>query len=222
MTQLLKGASIANMGTGASDPLGFENLLDERFNIRDTSLGLNMDFPSYSNYFLANKDSKALLDEATLLNHSQKTFQTFFQHFASNTKWTDGEPIVYKRAAKDSKESVQVTTTDRIEVLAMVDSATWLCLAIIFVLMIILITLTISLRIVYPPTIMSQKVETLADMLNLISGSDELLARVEGISGYDLNRSSMRTRLGWFKDQSGDVRWGIEVEDAVDWVERPT
>jgi hypothetical protein len=68
---------------------------------------------------------------------------------------------------------------------------------------------------------MNQKVETLADMLQLIAGSDELLARVEGKSGYDLNRDSMRTRLGWFKDKFGDVRWGIEVENAVDWVERP-
>jgi hypothetical protein len=218
MAQLLKSPVIES--SDETDAMNFEDLINERFTIRDAVLGINMDFMSYSTWLLAQKDSMALLDAATLLNRSQETFQTFFQHYASQTNWTDGERIAYTKADKDNSQNVAVTTTDRIEVLAMVDSATWLCLAIIFILMLILVTLTITLRIAYPPTLMNQKVECLADMLTLIAGSDELLAHVEGKSDNELSRSGIRTRLGWFKDKLGVVRWGIEVE-SVEWVERP-
>jgi hypothetical protein len=220
MMQLVKSSDIDQFDTNAWDRLGFENIWDESFNIRDATLGINMDFMSYSTWFLAQKNSTALLDAATLLEHSQQTFQTFFQHYAGKTRWTDGERIAYIKADKDDSKEIDVTTTDRIEVLAMVDSATWLCLAITFALVLILITLIITLRIAYPPTLMNRKVECLADMLALIAGSDELLAHVEDKSDDELNRSGIRTRLGWFKDKLGVVRWGIEVE-SVEWVERP-
>ena len=221
MVQLLKSSDMEQLIGGMLDfVLGFENVEDESFNIRDTSLGINMDFMSYSTWFLAQKDSMALLDTATLFEHSQKVFQTFFQHYAGKTGWIDGERVAYVKADKDNGKRVDATTTVRIEVLAMVDSATWLCIAIIFALMVILITLIVTLRVAYPPSLMSQKVECLADMLSLIAGSDELLAHVEGKSDNELSQSGIRTRLGWFKDRLGVVRWGIEVESA-EWVERP-
>jgi cell division GTPase FtsZ len=180
-----------------------------------------MDFASYANFVAVNKDPQALLDSEVLLERSQKTFGTFFQHFAASAKWTDGEPVAHTTADQANSKQVDVTMTDRIEMLTMPDSATWLCLAIIFILMLILITLAITLRLVYPPTIMKQKIECLADMLALIAGSEELLAHVQGKSPQELSRSEVRTQLGWFKDRAGVVRWGVEIEDAVEFFERP-
>jgi hypothetical protein len=60
--------------------------------------GLNMDFMSYSNYHLVDKDPSALLDPDVLLRHSEKTFQTFFKHFAATGRYTysgDGKMAVY-------------------------------------------------------------------------------------------------------------------------------
>jgi hypothetical protein len=84
MTQMLTTPYIANPLSVKSWIVYNGNLDDrenERFNIRDTDQNLNVYFMSYSNWHLANKDSAALLNTATLLHHSEKTLQTFFKHF---------------------------------------------------------------------------------------------------------------------------------------------
>ena len=208
-----------------------EDLGTERFNIRDTDRGLNMDFMSYANWHLADKDSAALLDPSTLFKYSEKTLQTFFKHFAAtgqrpsslsytgkwqSTVYTDTELNMYTR--KESE--VNGTFTKRIEVLAMNETATWLSLAIILLLIIILVVLIILLQVAYPSSCMQQHVECLADVLVLIAGSDALLALLHERGVEGLKESSVKTRLGWFRDRRGVVRWGIEIEDAegIEWV----
>ena len=98
----------------------------------------------------------------------------------------------------------------------MVESATWICLSILFILIIILAILMISLRLFYPPTKLHQNVECLADVLAMIAGSDELLDLVGRQSITDLKRTNdIETSLGWFTDRRGTVRWGVEVVGAL-------
>jgi hypothetical protein len=203
-----------------------EDVSSERFSIRDTDKGLNMDFMSYSNYFLAKQDPTALLDPNTLFEQSEKTFQTFFKHFATTGRWSYGSTnkrTVYNDAYGLYRgEEVNGTLAQRIEVLAMNEVATWLSLAIIFLLIVILLVLIVSLQIVYPSSSMRHHVECLADVLLLVAGSDELLKIVhEGVDRPE--NSAVSTQLGWFKDRRGTVRWGVEVVSAegVEWLDGP-
>lgn len=76
-----------------------ENLAAERFVLRDTDKGMNMDYMSYANYVLADKDSTALLNTTLLQQHSEKTFQTFFKHFVTSANWTYGGESSVSRVA---------------------------------------------------------------------------------------------------------------------------
>jgi hypothetical protein len=53
--------------------------------MRDPELSTNMDLIACSICSLAKKDSQALLDYATLLVHTNDTFQMYIQHFISNS-----------------------------------------------------------------------------------------------------------------------------------------
>lgn len=225
LTQLLGASSIAplELVTGFYQPFDFENLDDDRFNIRDAEKGYNMDFMSYANLYQANMDPNVLSNTDVLMNYTQRTFQTFFQHFASQTKWFDGQMMAYESTPADASEQIEVTLTQRIETLNMVPSATWLSLAIILILVIILAILIVALKVVYPHDTLRNNIACLADMLALIQGSDGLLWFAERHDIKTLRESGMSTRLGWFKDRNGTVRWGIELVDApgIEWIEEP-
>jgi hypothetical protein len=204
-------------------PFNFENLEDEWFNIRDKHRGPNFEFMSYANLVQAKMDPLALLDPEVLLKHTQRTFQTFFQHYASQAKWTDGSMMAYERISEDEAEKVEVVVTERIETLSMVPLATWLYFCIIFILVLILITILITLKLEYPANILEHDVDCLADVIALIEGSPELSGYTERWGIDELKRSGLKTRLGWFRYRGGVVRLGIEIEDAegIEWVERP-
>jgi hypothetical protein len=71
---------------------------------------------------------------------------------------------------------------------------------------------------------MNRDVQLIADMLVLIAGSDNLLELMENEGVESKKSDNVRTMLGWFRDRSGEVRWGIEVvggENAVEWVDAP-
>ncbi|KAJ4369882.1 hypothetical protein N0V83_005646 [Neocucurbitaria cava] len=183
-------------------PVGLEDVASERFNIRDRDRGLNMDFMSYANLHKVRNDPTALLDTTLLLRHSEKTFQTFFKHFAVSGHWVDAggdtESAVFEeKQGPYSSEDLWVngTVAERIEIPSMNETATWLSLSIIFVLVVILVVL-ISLQIVYPKNSMQHHVECLADVLAMVAGSDELLkmSREVGIEGVE--RSGVQTKLG--------------------------
>lgn len=224
LTQLLGASSITPpiISSGWYAPFDFENLDDDRFNIRDKEKGYNMDFMSYANLHQAKMDPMVLLDTDVLLNHSQRTFQTFFQHFASQTKWLDGQMMAYESTAADSTKQIEVVISQRIETLNMVPSATWLSLTIISILVVILGILIVSLKIIYPHDTLRNDIACLADMLALIEGSEGLLWFAERHDIKTLRDSGLHTRLGWFRDRSGTVRWGIELVDApgVEWIEQ--
>jgi hypothetical protein len=227
-SQLLTASHIIQPPTSSSWLVynrSIEDLSSERFNIRDTDKGINMDFMSYANFHLANKDPTALLNSTALFEHSEKTFQTFFKHFAATGKWNYGgvpKSTVYDDFSSGRTDKLNGTLTERMEILTLNETATWLSLTIIFLLIIILVVLIVALQIVYPSTLMQHHVECLADVLLMVAGSDQFVSFVHenGIAG--VRDSSVKTRLGWFRDKRGVVRWGIELADGdVDWVDGP-
>ena len=182
-----------------------ENLAAERFAFRDTNEGLNMDYMSYATFILAKKDPTALLNATTLQQHSEQTFQTFFKHFATTANWTYGgassiSKAVYEELSSFRKEAEKFdgVITERIEILI------------------------VSLQVIYPSTSMQRHVECLADVLAMVAGSDELIRIVKDFGVESMEKNGINTRLGWFRDKRGDVRWGAEVVDAdVEWVDGP-
>ncbi|KAF2851305.1 hypothetical protein T440DRAFT_554648 [Plenodomus tracheiphilus IPT5] len=218
LTQLIQAASLDII----SDPLEFENLQDERYNIRDRLLGLNMDFMSYSNYVQTNRDSRALLDSGIMFNTSRRTFQTFFQHYASRTRWTDGSLIAYDELEPNGKYQMPVVMSERIEVLALSEIATWLCVGILLIMIVIIIVIIVSLKFVYPRSLLRRNVKCLADVIAMVQESENFQEQVARHGPEQLAKSGLKTRLGWFKDKKGDIRWGIEIvgDGRVEWIGR--
>lgn len=67
---------------------------------------------------------------------------------------------------------------------------------------------------------------TFTDIAALVAGSERYLslARERGAAGLQ-DSKDFSTRLGWFRNGSGEVRWGIELVnddngdgDAVQWL----
>jgi hypothetical protein len=56
----------------------------------------------------------------------------------------------------------------------------------------------------------------------MVAGSDEFVKLVHERGVYGVEESGVRTKLRWFRDKRGVVRWGIEVADGdVEWVDAP-
>ncbi|USP81319.1 hypothetical protein yc1106_08593 [Curvularia clavata] len=232
MTQLLTAAHIITPKI-AHSWLSFNKSIEEteseRFNIRDRDHGLNVDFMSYANWHLAKKRSDALLNTTTLFRHSETTLQTFFKHFIhSGTSHLNGG-----RSSGDSgraayvdvwsSQSVNRTFTQRIEILAMNETATWISVTILILLIIILVVFIVSLQVVHPSSSLQCRIECLADILAMVAGSHGLISLIQEHGVEDFANSGRMTRLGWFKDQRGHIRWGVELVDAegVEWIDGP-
>jgi hypothetical protein len=87
MKSLLYAAASKNAGNlspGVDILNGGDSMIDQVFNMRDNTTGLNLDFMSYAAYAQVGFNPTALLDPETLARTSQEVFSTFFQHFVSN------------------------------------------------------------------------------------------------------------------------------------------
>lgn len=242
---LLGAADRDTYGEPAAGP--FEPLDDNAFNIRDQSLGMNMDLMTYSMYALAEKEPEALLNYTTLVTHANRTFQAFFQQFArsqlsmSEGSWAYqkidddsmdalGRPVdengtsipEYVYPALGANRTVASSVSNRIQILHMNPTATYLSIAIIVWLVATTAIITCLQR-RYTKS-MLRNVELIADVLVLIAGSDNLLRLVQE-KGLSLKKNTqVKTKLGWFKGRDGEVRWGVEVvggRNAVQWVDAP-
>jgi hypothetical protein len=218
-----------------------EDLNDNVFNIRNNQTGLNMDYMSYASYVRAGRNAESLTDEDTLLRHTQETFATFFRHYVSSSYSfeTGGwayQPVgtnlndlgaiangTYAQIAPGGKPAIkfqdlppqntQRTTSaimsTRVEVLDMNRNAFWLCLA-------ILIWLSVTVLIIaalhkWDFGKLGHDIESIADTLVLVAGSERLLAAVREKGVQGLMGTNVKTRLGWFRDKDGRMRRGIEV-----------
>lgn len=227
-------------------PKNFEKLSGSTFNIRNNVTGLTLDFMSYAAYLQEDRDSAALLDEKTLMRNTQKIFSVFFQHYvSSNISFTGGgwvyQPIganlkglgapvngTFKQYNPDGSESprfddlpaqdtqrvADATISTRVEVLRMNRKAFWLCLALLIWLMITAIIVTALQRWFFGE--LRRGVDSIADVLVLVAGSERLLAAVEKYGVEGMVNSKFKTRLGWFRTDDGLMRWGIEIVEEGD------
>ncbi|KAF1965119.1 hypothetical protein BU23DRAFT_629080 [Bimuria novae-zelandiae CBS 107.79] len=219
----------------------YENLDDNVFNIRNNVTGLSLDFMSYAAYVQAGRNPEALLEEKTMLESTQKIFTKFFQHYVSSTVslttggWVyqpigaslnelgavvngtfpqfnpDGTPAkkVSELPAQNTQRTANATMSTRVEVLHMNPSAVWFCVALLGWLAITTIIVTAMQRWYFGE--LRRNVESIADVLVLVAGSERLLAAVEKYGVEGLVNSDVKTRLGWFRTDDGRMRWGIEI-----------
>jgi hypothetical protein len=230
--------------------------VEDTFKIRDTIQGLNLDLMSYAMYKLANQDPKSLLNSSIMLQHAQTTFSTFFQHFASMNARPDAPFGAYQNIGDDSLDEVLAynfsyrfpryydpyvpenvyqklntsrlvngTMSTRIEFLRMNNLATWLSVVSLgWLICTSIVIITIQRSYLSP---LLRDIESLADVLVLVAGSESLLklVRENDIKSLAKNPDIM-TKLGWFRGKDGETRWGVEVfgdvgTGAVEWVDGP-
>ncbi|KAJ5620837.1 hypothetical protein N7510_004821 [Penicillium lagena] len=261
MISLLSAAKLDVVVSGSSpNSYTVESLSDKTYNILDDNNGLNMDFMSYSMYTMANKNPDALLDPTKLKTLAEKTFTTFFQHFASNNvsletgSWAfqkinaslptnlgtavnmNHSVLTNETAAQQdlihpishTNRTVEANFARRVEVLKINSIAVWLSISIMSWLVLTTVVVAVFQKRYFGSLV--RGVECLGDVLVLIADSTNLFQVVRGIQSTRLQPSGykyLQTRLGWFIDTAGKLRWGIEMEDpsgnepGVQWVEAP-
>ncbi|KAB2568813.1 hypothetical protein DBV05_g12508 [Lasiodiplodia theobromae] len=211
----------------------------DTFSFRDSNQGLNLDFMTYSMYAMANKDPTALLDASTMQRHAEKTFSTFFQHFVSSNlsattpswayqeinaslpyginstyKWIPDEGYqsfpLPPQPPSNTNRTALVEVSTQVELLRMNAVAVWLSVAILAW----LIFTTVAIAVLQRKYLrnLDRNIECLGDVLVLVAHSDRLLqlVRERGPDGLEKERD-VKTKLGWFEDNDGEQRWGIEV-----------
>lgn len=241
MQAMLRASRLVSLDTGGVGHgyTGSEQLSDNTFNIRNNRTGLNLDFMSYAMYIRAKRDSVALLDADVLREHTEKVFTTFFQHYVSSQLsleeggWayqpiganldgvgakiinpdmkfqnrTSKAPVA--RPAQNTQRELTATATERVEVLHMNSIAFIVCVVLLGWL--IMTTLVVVAIVRWHIRNLPRNIQSIADVVVLVAGSDKLLAlvREKGVDG--LKNQRIKTRLGPFRDSEGNMRWGIEV-----------
>ncbi|KAJ4353174.1 uncharacterized protein N0V89_004900 [Didymosphaeria variabile] len=117
------------------------------------------------------------------------------------------------KATPMAEPTTTLTMSEPIEMLRMSPIATWMSVAILAWLVVTSILLLVCKDRYFSPLLRS--VDTVADVGILIAGSDAYLelARNKGASCLRADKH-FRTRLGWFRTRSGNIRWGLEIADS--------
>ncbi|KAJ6020520.1 hypothetical protein N7540_006024 [Penicillium herquei] len=127
-----------------------------------------------------------------------------------------------------TNRTVSAEITQRVELLQMNTIAVWLSVSIMIWLIFTTIIVAVLQRRYFGSLV--RNVECLGDVLVLIAGSANFLQVVREIESGKLVEGAyedLRTRLGWFVDEDGGLRWGIEMEErfkdgpGVHWVSEP-
>ncbi|KAJ5103832.1 hypothetical protein N7532_004361 [Penicillium argentinense] len=127
-----------------------------------------------------------------------------------------------------TNRTVEAHLTRRVELLQMNAVAVWLSISIMAWLILTTVVVAILQKRYFGSLV--RNVECLGDVLVLIAGSANLLQVVREIQAGTLlleDYKHLRTRLGWFVDEDGELRWGIEMEESygdgpgVHWVSAP-
>ncbi|KAH6616889.1 hypothetical protein C7974DRAFT_319174 [Boeremia exigua] len=111
---------------------------------------------------------------------------------------------------RNTNKTTSATLSTRVEILQINSVAFWIATSIL-IWLIVTITIFAAVQRRYYSGMM-RNVECIADVLALIAGSDQLLAAVteQGVDTM-LTQNKILTRLGWFRDPDGTMRWRIEV-----------
>ena len=209
-----------------------ESLDDQTFNIRKQ--GMNLDYMSYSMFSLVEFDPTSLLNPTTMEQTAQQVFSTYFQHFASSslttaqggwafqklderlpadlTDVTDNSTVSPPTHPRTG-EMVSVDVIQPVEVLRMSRVAAAIALAVL--LWLLMSTSALAWRSKAYKARLRWRVETIADVLLMVAGSENLLAMLQdkglGNMKADLNATAM---LRDFTTKDGNVRWGIELTNG--------
>jgi hypothetical protein len=218
-----------------------DRIEDKVFNMRDNRTGMNADFMSYATYAQVGFDPDAMLDPQIFLKTSQRIFSTFFQHFVNSKishetgSWAyqpldavlDANPPMSGQAvpltpngteaprfqdvpSRVTDRIAQATLSTRVEVLRINPVAFWISTSILVWIIITLVVFTAMQRRYLGS--MQRNTECIADVLVLIAGSERLLTVIKE-KGIDtiLKEDNISTRLGWFRDPDGTMRWRVEL-----------
>lgn len=127
-----------------------------------------------------------------------------------------------------TNRTVEARLTRRVELLQMNSVAVWLSISIMAWLIITTVVVALLQKRYFGSLV--RNVECLGDVLVLIAGSTNLLQVVREIQAGRLLPESyehLRTKLGWFVDEDGGLRWGVEMEESygegpgVHWISAP-
>ncbi|KAF3037636.1 hypothetical protein E8E12_004832 [Didymella heteroderae] len=249
MKSLLRAACLENINYSDESYLAVQRsdyLFDKIFNMRDNSTGLNVDFMSYAALAQVGHDPTALLNPDVLIRETQRIFSIFFQHYVSgnvslqnggwayqqidsNLSLTEPIPNEALQQAPSKFEDFPLRKTERritatlytqTEVLQMNATAFWVSLS-IMIWLIVAITVFAAMQRRYLGG-MQRNVECIADVLVLVAGSERLLdvIREQGIDSI-VTDDRILTRLGWFRDLDGTMRWRIDLVDEREGQARP-
>ncbi|KAH3984651.1 hypothetical protein HBH98_160680 [Parastagonospora nodorum] len=126
----------------------------------------------------------------------------------------------FEDVVRNTSQTTTATTSTRVEVLRINPVAFWLSTGILIWLIITISIFTAVKKRYYSG--MMRDVECIADVLVLIAGSDRLIAAInDRDANAMLKDSKIRTRLGWFRDPDGTMRWRIDLVDDEDVRKRP-
>jgi hypothetical protein len=193
---------------------------------------------SYAAYVAAGEDPKVLLNRTFLLEQTQRIFTRFFQHYVSseinhvNGSWAyqpigatlnDIGPVANAYVSQQDFKSPtgyrQLNTnhtatailSTHVEILEMDPAATWLSIAILIYLCLVTLVLAATQR--YYVGSLGIKVKCIADILALITRSEELmrLIREEGVDA--LKKLDIYVKLNPFRGKDGRVYYAIEILD---------
>ncbi|KAJ8117434.1 hypothetical protein OPT61_g1379 [Boeremia exigua] len=138
-----------------------------------------------------------------------------FANFEGITRYTPKGDIAprFQDVHRNTNKTVTATLSTRVEVLQINTVAFWIATGILIWLIIIIVIFASVQRRYYSG--MMRNVECIADVLVLIAGSDQLLAAVKekGVNAI-LKDNNLLTRLGWFRDPDGTMRWRIELVES--------
>lgn len=127
-----------------------------------------------------------------------------------------------------TNRTVEAHVSQRVELLQMNAVAVWLSIGIMAWLILTTIVVVVLQKRYFGSLV--RNVECLGDVLVMIAGSANFLQVVREIRAGRLLPESyehLRTKLGWFVDEDGGVRWGIEMEESygdgpgVHWIPAP-
>jgi hypothetical protein len=122
----------------------------------------------------------------------------------------DPAPKFEDVSPRDVSRTSNVTITVRVEVLKFNNAAFWTAIAILSWLVVTIIGF-IALQHRHLGSL-NRDVECIADILVLVAGSQRLLAlvREKGMKTI-IEEDKVHCTLGWFEDDEGKKRWGIEI-----------
>lgn len=125
-----------------------------------------------------------------------------------------------------TNRTVAAQITQRVELLQMNSTAVWLSMGILGWLIGTMAVVSVLQKRYFGS--LRRNIECLGDVCVLIAGSANLLQLARDIRAGRLapgDYKHLRTRLGWFVDVDGRLRWGIEMEESyaegpgVRWVD---